>query len=450
MLYVGTEIKDKQIFAKFRCDGCKQLFAANRGAMMFCPHCGSEENRPIAAMNAEVLLQASVEQSISTSHQCDVCHANLMIMADASDKGTDEIYCTQCGSGLGKVNALAAAEESDTATKITASGNDTIPSVSTPDEVTEDSLPPVSSDTTVTASDDNAVIDDKSTADTDSDVAAVAEKVVTFANVSDSEFDRLEANDVMMTLHASTTSDPFYNVIIKGSPVAQIHFADQQLPQGPSVDEVREYFSEDDYAQNITKHIVDAGLKPVLDSTRARLFAHKVVETDLAATLQAKLEQEYEATYRRKVAEIQSSLLQNLTIAFNGYNKNFFRGEGHTLKAALWKNFKDAGVNDPTTLIEAAFEEAAPAFFSSALNKAVELMATPKPAVEAIAAAIGSSNVIMPDVDDNSDISDVETPLEGAQLGARLAKSTVHVQASLEGMSDDAFKNSLKKMLGRN
>ena len=204
------------------------------------------------------------------------------------------------------------------------------------------------------------------------------------------EVGQIVAEDVVMSLYGEGQDNPHWNIDIKGQPVARVELADQPKPE-----EVRSTFLGGLYAENIAQAMEKVGVGEVLQAINAKPYAAKIEAGALAAKIKAKVEADLEGKYAEKVGELRDRFLTAAKIALAGYNSNFFRGEDHPLKAALWSELKRLGVRDASQAIESGFEEGSVAFFEAVLSKAEELMDLPDEARDAIAKAIPESNSLV-------------------------------------------------------
>jgi len=198
------------------------------------------------------------------------------------------------------------------------------------------------------------------------------------------------AEDVVMSLYNADQDNPHWNIDIAGRPVARVELASQPKPE-----EVRSTFLSGPYAENIAQAIAKVGVAEVLSAINAKPYAAKIEAGTLAEKIRAKIEAEMEEKLAEAIGSLRDRFLTAAKIALSGYNNNFFRGEDHQLKAALWSELGRIGVRDAAGLIEASFEEGSVPFFESVLAKAEELMDLPDEARDAIAKAIPESNSLV-------------------------------------------------------
>jgi hypothetical protein len=204
------------------------------------------------------------------------------------------------------------------------------------------------------------------------------------------EVGQVVAEDVVMSLYGAEQENPHWNIDIKGQPIARVELTDQPKPE-----EVRATFLSGPYAENIAQAMEKVGVGEVLKAINAKPYAAKIEAGSLAAKIRAKVEAELEVKYAGQVGELRDRFLTAAKIALAGYNSNFFRGEDHPLKAALWSELKRLGVRDASQAIESGFEDGSVAFFDAVLSKAEELMDLPDEARDAIAKAIPESNSLV-------------------------------------------------------
>jgi hypothetical protein len=240
-----------------------------------------------------------------------------------------------------------------------------------------------------------------------------------------------------MALHGEDTEEPFWNVTLKGMPTARI-----ALTQQPRPDEIREAFISPDYAENVAHAIEKLGAKDVLSSINAQFYANEVKRTDLAASLREEVMAELDKEYKGKLAGMRDELIHCVGIVLAGANKNFFSDADHVLKAALWQNLKEAGIDDAMSHIEAAFDQAGPEFFNWVVDRAVEFMDKPADAVAEIAKAIGTANTMPADRE-----KDEEQIEEDDSLAEKLARGSINIQTralDVTASTKDQIRKSIK------
>lgn len=242
------------------------------------------------------------------------------------------------------------------------------------------------------------------------------------------EKEPLTEADVHMTLfdeqddHGRATANPYWNVDIKGMPVARIYLCDQPKPA-----EIRDMFCSADYQRGIAGAVEKVGLVPVLKQVKAHFWANRVYKTKLAKQIRAQVE----STANRRVVSttrnLMKSLLERIAIVCAGMDKNFYREAGNPLKEALWAELHSFGITNPTSIIEAGFRRGSTKYFETVLSKAVEYMEMEPKALAQVKKAIGEMDVLTPGDASRTDELPDATPSEMPTLSQRLATSTVAV-----------------------
>jgi hypothetical protein len=267
------------------------------------------------------------------------------------------------------------------------------------------------------------------------------------ASVNHFNGETLTEADVHMTLFGEDAgSAPYWNIDIKGTPVARVLLSDQPKP-----DEIRAVFCSADYYKGVSGAIAKVGLKPVLKQIKARVWANRVEKTRLAKDIRAKVEAAAQARVVATTKNLMRSLLNCTAIVCAGMDKNFYKEAGNPLKEALWSELYSFGITNPAPIIEAAFKKGSTKYFETVLSKAVEYMELEPKAMEQIKMAIGDADVLPPD---DSNVGDelpeaIPAPEEAPTLSQRLAANSVAV-AGMPAMVGNAFgdhKNALRREL---
>lgn len=269
-------------------------------------------------------------------------------------------------------------------------------------------------------------------------------------------FDDLVESDVHMTLFDEDEANPYWNVDVKGMPVARVYLKDQPKP-----DEARSVFCSEQYYDGVSQAIARVGLNTVLSQLNARHWAAKLDESAKVAELRESVKAELTSDFDNKVASFRDKLLNCIAITCAGMDKNFWREEGNALKEALYASFRDLGIpsNAITAAIEQAFSVGSTPYFQSVLDRSISLMAKDDSVVAQLAEAIGEANVLQPSVPatEGTDLPvDVGTreasPAEASTLSDRLKRSNValsNVQGSDRNSEDFGdMKSILKHNLG--
>ena len=238
----------------------------------------------------------------------------------------------------------------------------------------------------------------------------------------------LSEDDIQMAFYEGT--DPSWTVLVKGSPVAVIRLSDQP-------DQVANLFSKDDYAQNVAQAMVQVGVKEILTQVKARYFANKVDESQIAERLTEKIKANLDIEFKGKVAGMRDEFKTCMATVLAGMNKNFWRDVENPLKGSLFAKLEDVGISNPDQLIETAFAESADAYFDVVLSKAIEFMDKPTDAREEIAKAIGESNTVLAQ----------SNTIKTQQLINRLDNNNIITQVTGSSELAHKTKDTIKKTL---
>jgi hypothetical protein len=252
----------------------------------------------------------------------------------------------------------------------------------------------------------------------------------------------LTESDVHMTLfddqddagHAK--ANPYWNVDVKGQPVARVYLQDQPKPE-----EIREVFCSADYHRGVAGAIEKVGLRPVLKQIKAHLWANQLHETKFAKQVRAEVEAAAHAKVVATTRNLMRDLLERTAIVCAGMDKNFYREVGNPLKEALWGELHSFGITNPSAIIEAAFKKGSTRYFETVLNKAVEYMEMEPKALAQISKAIGEADVLPPGnsvMGDELPDATPASPEDMPTLSDRLAASSVAI-GGIPAITGDAL-----------
>lgn len=256
------------------------------------------------------------------------------------------------------------------------------------------------------------------------------------------ENEPLSEADVHMTLFdeqddaGHIKANPYWNVDIKGQPVARVYLQDQPKPE-----EIREVFCSADYHRGVAGAIEKVGLKPVLKQIKAHLWVNRLHETRFAKQVKAEVEASANAKVVATTKNLMRDLLERVAIVCAGMDKNFYREAGNPLKEALWGELHGFGITNPSPMIEAAFRKGSTKYFETVLDKAIEYMEMEPKALAQVRKAIGEADVLAPgDETAGAQLPDATpaSPEEMPTLNQRLAASSVAI-GGLPAISGDAL-----------
>lgn len=272
---------------------------------------------------------------------------------------------------------------------------------------------------------------------------------VILANVS--EFDELGSDDVVMTLHASAEEDPFWNVILAGMPVGQIHLADQDRPES-----IRGTFISAVYGEGIRESITRSGAETVLNRLGTRLYAsaYKISEEVTNTSKQIREAAAVEAGKLVK-AHVEETL-DLMLLAHEGYARGIY-AEDNPLFWAGTQALSEAGVRDPAGVFISALtmpiladgddeENARPAlaaYMTMLHAKAEELRDLEPKALQQITGHILGTPISLPD---GSRVADATQTLRQRLAGANFPVQAVGADEEPSGrpMTRDALRAKLK------
>ena len=256
------------------------------------------------------------------------------------------------------------------------------------------------------------------------------------------EEEPLTEADVHMTLFdeqddaGHVQANPYWNVDIKGQPIARVYLQDQPKPE-----EIRKVFCSADYHKGVAGAIEKVGLQPVLKQIKAHFWANRLHETSFAKQVRAEVEAASNAKVVATTRNLMKDLLGRVAIVCAGMDKNFYRDVGNPLKEALWGELHGFGITNPSQLIEAAFRKGSTPYFEAVLNKAVEYMEMEPKALAQVQKAIGEADVLAPGDETQGDQLPDATPAspeEMPTLSDRLAASSVAI-GGIPALAGDAI-----------
>jgi len=276
------------------------------------------------------------------------------------------------------------------------------------------------------------------------------EEAVTYEalmNLDELDEEPLSEADVHMTLFneqdalGQTAANPYWNIDIKGMPVARVFLQDQPKPE-----EIRRVFCSADYHRGVSEAIEKAGLLPVLQKLNAKIWANKVEETKLAQRIRRDVEAQASTQVKAVTKNLMRDLLHRIALVCAGMDKNFYHGTGNPLKEALWGEFHRFGIANPSPMIEAAFRRGSTQYFETVIAKAVEYMEMEPKALAQLQKAIGEADVLSVGGSTVGDeLPDADTPETMPTLSQRLAASSVAL-GGIPALAGDALGDHKRAM----
>lgn len=261
--------------------------------------------------------------------------------------------------------------------------------------------------------------------------------------------------DVNMTLFDEGGANPYWNIDIKGMPVARVFLKDQPKP-----DEARAVFTSAQYYQGVAGAIAKLGAAPILKQIGAKLWTNKIDESVKVKALREQVKAEIEKSHAATVKGWSDKLLSCVALVCAGMDKNFFKEDGNRLKEALYASFRKHGIGPQVIMaaIEDGFSEGSTAYFQSVLDRAIAYMGMSDVARAEIEKAIGDANVVMPQGPADAEGSDLPVvdpagmnagdPSDESTLAARLVRSSVAVSSVGASQGFGSAKEDLKSRIG--
>lgn len=178
--------------------------------------------------------------------------------------------------------------------------------------------------------------------------------------------EQLQASaDVDMVLFQYDENDPRWAVFASGEPIAEIRLSDQENSA-----DLRPLFLSKSYAETVKLGCSKDGLQKTLEGIKARPYAARMDKSEVVAKMREDLQADQEDAVREARAEAAQDLMNSLGLVLEAMNKNFI--VKNPLKEALYSALHQIGVAAPVQVVEAAFENAGPDFFETAINRARE------------------------------------------------------------------------------
>ena len=230
-----------------------------------------------------------------------------------------------------------------------------------------------------------------------------------------------DAEDVDLHLYVNAdANDAWWNVTVKGIPAARIVKS--------SLDsKVHAFFLKDEFAANLKQAIASEGLSAVLEGAHAEYYANAYLQSELADQVRAEYEAEASDDYTAKTADLRDKFIDVVKLVTAGIAKNYFPEIGSPIKAALFEELDEAGLDNPAEPIEAAFAKANEAHFDAIFAKATELMDKSSEFLDDLRETIAGAGVInsQSEVDDGDEEETVATASFMTRLASgNLAAST--------------------------
>lgn len=246
----------------------------------------------------------------------------------------------------------------------------------------------------------------------------------------------VKKDQIEMLLYAEHTENPFWNVMVSGTPVARVQLQSQMAPE-----EIKAVFISEDYASDLAEHCEKTGFVETMKKVNAEFWANHTSNAKVAAHYQVEAQTKFEDERKKHLASFKNDFVSCLNIVQAGLTKNFYPEVGNPLKDALFANLTLAGLPEETavSVIEKSFGEGSPTYFRSLFDKAEEYMSHTKETRAELAKAISNSNSLV-HTDEPVTLQD---RLARASAIAQVSGSP-SLQVSAVTIDSNAFKAQLK------
>ena len=163
------------------------------------------------------------------------------------------------------------------------------------------------------------------------------------------ELGDIGGDDVVMLLHAANEEDPFWNVIVKGSPFGAIHLTDQ-----PHAEVIASTFRDSNtYATGVRDNIIRFGLEEVFRHIPIRRYAAVYSEGSEYREMRERISTAAAEEAKKLATAYAGDLVGLMLLAHAGFTRNIWPIE-NPLKFALHARLSEAGVRDPDAVLEEA------------------------------------------------------------------------------------------------
>ena len=343
--------------ANYHCSSCNTGFSSNKGIVMLCPVCGATAKQQKGKVEA-----SAIEAFKITS--CPTCSSELHSNLEPDEVVAGEFFCPECGDKIALADDMMDEDETlDEGTEDVEVVDD-LDDLDEADEELEDEGEIVSMDDEDESEDESEEDEEDESDSSESDesnedeeaegIAADIEKLLSMP-LSDRE---ALAMDVW-----HTGKDTIRNVIVAGTPVAQIRLSDQENPA-----KLQDVFAEEMYEEALAEAMIAKPIGEVLSESNARIFK-KIGEKNIVSRTA-----EVEASLNEKLNAFRKSFKETFLVVLAGTNKNLFPDVVNSLKNGLWEAMAAEGVEAPEAIIEPAFEQNADEFVDQVFDKTMDLL----------------------------------------------------------------------------
>jgi hypothetical protein len=349
----------------FQCSSsdCGIFMLSSSEASTFCPICSSE------MVNPDDLEESIIP--VETEETNEVLASDQENDQEISDFDIDEFLAESTTDTIAKDMSVTASSEEPTVEETA-----TEEVSETDDNISDDQYE------TIEASDQSV----KASANTLS-LSLLASAITTENNTKHNLLNVVYCGDLNLD---DNVKDGTWSAFYQGQPIAYATLA--------SAIKHKDIFNDPIFAEatiasakenGITTALKDMGFKPFNVSVKIKDSISKLVASQVKEAVLAS-----ETTSDEKVKEYDDRLLAALSTAAIGINRGFFKNLSNPVKAALWNSLSAAGVRNPEVLIDNVFSAQADSYHKVLFDKAREIVAKPVEIQNELTAAVVDSNYI--------------------------------------------------------
>ena len=187
----------------------------------------------------------------------------------------------------------------------------------------------------------------------------------------------------------------------------------------------------------------------LLKQSNAEFYANAYKSGDVFAEARAAAETVSSKKVTAALSGLREDLVDAMLIVSAGMDKNFFQKTNH-LKRSLYIGLANAGVQNPSSVIEQAFAESSAKHFETIAEMATELLDQPVEYRDTLRNSIGDAGVIDRSKDVEQDQVQASTQNSGLALAKSFAAtaSTASTKGSLTG-SVATRKDTIRNLFNR-
>lgn len=193
-------------------------------------------------------------------------------------------------------------------------------------------------------------------------------------------------SQVTMILFTAEAENPFYVMLIDGTPVARVALQDQENAAG-----LKDTFVSPQYADSVATAVKNSPLKEVLDSIKAKTYVAMVETLDVVTKKVAEERKKIEEEAKTRTEGFVTALLETSGIVIEAGLKNFI--VHNPVKAALVERIHASGVDEMAAvkIVEDSWRAAGKETLASIFETSQKWMSYTPEAMAEIVEAVGIS-----------------------------------------------------------